>query len=148
MTGVIYCNELTTGSIPCRVLSRYAACTGHIHVHCPFAWIALRAENRLIRENLKPASRLCYDKYILFAGSKKEAVKQYRKVADELAEAGFMIRAIAVSKKVMKLDPSQTDLHEKLANLNQEQSGGGLPLQAPEFRVTSPCMLSLKAEDM
>ncbi len=90
------------------------------------------------RKNTK--IRLRYADTLVLAGSKKEAVKQYRKVADELAEAGFMIRAIAVSKKIIKLDPSQADLHQKLAAMNQEQSGGALPLQAPGplHDMTSP----------
>ena len=74
------------------------------------------------RKNTK--IRLRYADTLVLAGSKKEAVKQYRKVANELAEAGFMIRAIAVSKKITKLDPSQTDLHEKLAALNQVRLPG------------------------
>jgi hypothetical protein len=58
----------------------------------------------------------------VLAGSKREAVKQFRVVADELAEKGFMIRAIAINKKILQLDPSQTDVHQKLATMNEERS--------------------------
>jgi hypothetical protein len=43
-------------------------------------------------------------------------------VADELAEKGFMIRAIAINKKILQLDPTQTDVHQKLASMNEERS--------------------------
>ena len=60
----------------------------------------------------------------MLAGSKKEAIKQYGIVADELAESGFMIRAIAINKKIVKLDPRQADVHQKLAVMNEARSKG------------------------
>ena len=66
--------------------------------------------------------RLRFADTLVLAGSKREAVKQFRVVADELAEKGFMIRAIAINKKVLQLDPSQTDVHQKLAAMNEERS--------------------------
>ncbi|HSF19582.1 MAG TPA: cyclic nucleotide-binding domain-containing protein [Vicinamibacteria bacterium] len=65
----------------------------------------------------------CADTLVL-AGSKREAIKQYRIVADQLADKGFMIRAIAINKKILQLDPSQTDVHEKLAAMNDMRSSG------------------------
>ena len=66
--------------------------------------------------------RLRFADTLVLAGSKNEAIRQYRQVADEMAEAGFMIRAIAINKKIVQLDPTQTDVHEKLANMNEERS--------------------------
>lgn len=66
--------------------------------------------------------RLRFADTLVLAGSKREAVKQFRVVADELAEKGFMIRAIAINKKILQLDPSQTDVHQKLAAMNEERS--------------------------
>jgi hypothetical protein len=78
--------------------------------------------------------RLRYADTLVLAGSKREAIRQYRIVADELAEAGFMIRAIAISKKIVQLDPTQSDVHQKLAQMNEERSKGtaaaAIPLQA------------------
>ena len=68
--------------------------------------------------------RLRYADTLVLAGSKKEAIKQYRIVADELAESGFMIRAIAINKKIVQLDPRQTDVHQKLAATNEARSKG------------------------
>jgi hypothetical protein len=69
--------------------------------------------------------RLRFADTLVLAGSKKEAVKQFRIVADELAEKGFMIRAIAINKKILQLDPTQTDVHHKLAEMNEERSSVG-----------------------
>jgi hypothetical protein len=66
--------------------------------------------------------RLRFADTLVLAGSKKEAVKQLRVVADELAEKGFMIRAIAINKKILQIDPTQTDVHQKLASMNEERS--------------------------
>jgi tetratricopeptide (TPR) repeat protein len=79
----------------------------------------------LLEEDSKNTQiRLRYADTLVLAGSKKEAIKQYRIVADELAESGFMIRAIAINKKIVQLDPSQTDVHQKLAAMNDARSKG------------------------
>lgn len=66
--------------------------------------------------------RLRFADTLVLAGSKKEAVKQYSVVARELARKGFMIRAIAINKKILQLDPSHTQVNETLAALSQERS--------------------------
>ena len=78
----------------------------------------------LEKEEKNTQIRLRYADTLVLAGSKNEAIKQYRIVADELAESGFMIRAIAISKKIVKLDPRQTDAHQKLAEMNEARSKG------------------------
>jgi disulfide oxidoreductase YuzD len=78
----------------------------------------------LEREKKNTQIRLRYADTLVLAGSKNEAIKQYRIVADELAESGFMIRAIAINKKIVKLDPRQTDVHQKLAEMNEARSKG------------------------
>ena len=78
----------------------------------------------LEKEKTNTQIRLRYPDTLVLAGSKNEAIKQYRIVADELAESGFMIRAIAINKKIVQLDPSQTDVHQKLAAMNDARSKG------------------------
>jgi len=79
--------------------------------------------NTLLQKDPKNTQiRLRFADTLVLAGSKKEAVKQFRVVADELAEKGFMIRAIAINKKILQLDPTQTDVHQKLASMNEERS--------------------------
>ncbi|HEY7697159.1 MAG TPA: tetratricopeptide repeat protein, partial [Vicinamibacteria bacterium] len=79
--------------------------------------------NTLLQKDPKNTQvRLRFADTLVLAGSKREAVKQFRVVADELAEKGFMIRAIAINKKILQIDPSQTDVHQKLATMNEERS--------------------------
>jgi hypothetical protein len=84
------------------------------------AWFQSLLEN----EKANTQIRLRYADTLVLAGSKNEAIKQYRIVADELAESGFMIRAIAINKKIVQLDPSQTDVHQKLAAMNDARVKG------------------------
>ena len=63
--------------------------------------------NTLLQKDKKNTQiRLRFADTLMLAGNKCEAVKQYRVVADEFAERGFMIRAIAINKKIVHLDPS------------------------------------------
>ena len=92
--------------------------------------------------------RLRFADTLVLAGSKKEAVKQFRVVADELAEKGFMIRAIAINKKILQLDPTQTDVHQKLASMNEERStetSSRAALQQLLHRPTDPLRRSSDA---
>ena len=79
--------------------------------------------NTLLQKDPKNTQiRLRFADTLVLAGSKKEAVKQLRTVADELADKGFMIRAIAINKKILQIDPRQIDVHEKLAEMKEERS--------------------------
>ena len=79
--------------------------------------------NTLLQKDPKNTQiRLRFADTLVLAGSKKEAVKQLRIVADELADKGFMIRAIAINKKILQIDPLQTDVHQKLAEMKEERS--------------------------
>ncbi len=54
-------------------------------------------------------------------GKLYEAVELLWKLADEYASSGFVGKAIAVLKKVQRLDPSLTKVEEKLASLLKEK---------------------------
>jgi hypothetical protein len=54
-------------------------------------------------------------------GKLYEAVELLWKLADEYATSGFVGKAIAVLKKVQRLDPSLTKVEEKLASLLKEK---------------------------
>jgi Cyclic nucleotide-binding domain len=80
--------------------------------------------NTLLQKDAKNTQiRLRFADTLVLSGNKREAVKQFRIVADELAEKGFMIRAIAINKKILQLDPSQTDVHNKLAQMSESRTG-------------------------
>ena len=50
-------------------------------------------------------------------GASKDAAATYRKVAEQYAEQGFFLKAVAVYKQILKLDPTQTDVWERLAEM-------------------------------
>ncbi len=102
---------------------------------------------------------------LAFDGKTREAVEVLLRVADEFAVEGFVGKAIAVLKRVQRLDPGRTGVEERLARLVKERDeettlrhrlrqGGGrmgrddsaartaarapLPDPAVEFEVTLP----------
>src|SRR5229473_3567950 len=56
-----------------------------------------------------------------------EAVKVFTKIADHYSKDGFFLKAIAIYKKINKLDPSKLDIYAKLADLYGKQ---GLAMEA------------------
>lgn len=56
-----------------------------------------------------------------------EAVKVFTKIADHYSKDGFFLKAIAIFKKVNKLDPSRLEVYAKLADLYAKQ---GLAMEA------------------
>ncbi|HEX3583095.1 MAG TPA: tetratricopeptide repeat protein, partial [Thermoanaerobaculia bacterium] len=56
-----------------------------------------------------------------------EAVKTFGKIADHYSKDGFFLKAIAIYKKINKLDPSKLDVYAKLADLYAKQ---GLAMEA------------------
>ena len=49
-------------------------------------------------------------------GRKEEALREYRKLAEDFAEAGFLLQAVSVNKIILRIDPSQKDVNERLAH--------------------------------
>ena len=56
-----------------------------------------------------------------------EAVKVFAKIADHYSKDGFFLKAIAIYKKINKLDPSKLDIYARLADLYAKQ---GLAMEA------------------
>lgn len=56
-----------------------------------------------------------------------EAVKVFGRIADHYSRDGFFLKAIAIYKKINKLDPSKLDIYAKLADLYAKQ---GLAMEA------------------
>jgi tetratricopeptide (TPR) repeat protein len=50
-----------------------------------------------------------------------EAIDVYQRIADHFGEDGFFLKAIAIYKKVNRLDPRRTETYERLANLYFKQ---------------------------
>lgn len=51
------------------------------------------------------------------AGDKEAAIKAYTEAAIRYAEEGHLVKAVAVNKIIVRLDPSRKEAHERLANL-------------------------------
>ncbi|MEW6131422.1 MAG: tetratricopeptide repeat protein [Acidobacteriota bacterium] len=55
------------------------------------------------------------------AGKIQDAIKNFSRIADSYREGGFTLKAIAMLKKISKLDPTSIDTSMKLANLYSQQ---------------------------
>ena len=76
----------------------------------------------LARDQLKARPRdgrlrLQFADTLIAAGRGREAVPFLREMADELAAEGFAAKAIAILKRVQKIDPGRVDIDRQLASL-------------------------------
>src|SRR5579862_7613705 len=62
-----------------------------------------------------------------------EAVKTFGKIADRYAKDGFFLKAIAIYKKINKLDPSKLEVYNFLADLYHKQ--GLVPEARAQYQV-------------
>jgi hypothetical protein len=99
----------------------------------------------LIKEQLKtqrtdPRLRMQLADVLVLAGKGKEAVMILTPLADEFAREGFAAKAIAVLKRIQKIDPSRREVEAKLASLIQEKQQQATappvpPTPAPTFEI-------------
>lgn len=61
------------------------------------------------------------------AGKNQDAIRYFLRIAEFYAADGFLLKAIAMYKKISKLDPANVDCLQKLAGLYQQQ---GLTIEA------------------
>jgi len=78
-----------------------------------------------------PRQRMQLADVLVAAGRQREAVPVYAGIADDYAREGFTAKAIAVYKKVQKLDPERRDIEKRLAHLAREKQSASLPLIMP-----------------
>jgi len=57
-------------------------------------------------------------------GDADRAVADYTRIAKAYAEQGFVVQAIAISKIILRIDPSKTEIKDKLRELSEERGGG------------------------
>jgi hypothetical protein len=79
-------------------------------------------------------TRLQLADVLVLAGRGREAIPYFLQIADELANDGFSARAVAIFKKVEKLEPGRPDVSLKL----QALATLGRTLVAPETQHQSP----------
>lgn len=53
-------------------------------------------------------------------GARKEAVETYSRVAEQYAQQGFYLKAVAVYKQILKLDPGRLDVSLRLADMYEQ----------------------------
>ncbi|HID36967.1 MAG TPA: cyclic nucleotide-binding domain-containing protein [Ghiorsea sp.] len=49
------------------------------------------------------------------------AVRDYTKIAKQYADEGFVVQAIAINKLILRLDPEQTEIKQRLRHLSSER---------------------------
>jgi cAMP-dependent protein kinase regulator len=62
-------------------------------------------------------SRLKMAELLERLGRKKEAIVEYRQVAEAYAREGFLLQAISVNKMILRIDPLSKDINEQLTQL-------------------------------
>jgi tetratricopeptide (TPR) repeat protein len=62
-----------------------------------------------------------------------EAIEVYQRIAEHFAQDGFFLKAIAIFKKVNRLDPRRTETYERLADLYFKQ---GLVVEGRQHLLT------------
>jgi tetratricopeptide (TPR) repeat protein len=82
---------------------------------------AIQAYQRILAEDPKEVRSLLkvaelYQK----KGDEKSAAHAFEKVAETYAEQGFFLKAVAVYKQVVKIDPEDVRVNERLAGLYQQ----------------------------
>ena len=55
------------------------------------------------------------------AGLTQQAIREYTRVADDLAKAGFLARAAAIYKKVLRLNPKHEDALRETESLQVQR---------------------------
>ncbi len=78
--------------------------------------LAVRPENVHLRQRLADV--------LVLAGDGDGALKILNKMVDEFAEEGFDAKAIAVLKKMQRIDPERREIEEKLAGLIKRRDRG------------------------
>lgn len=86
----------------------------------PKAIEALREQSRAKPHNRRLRLRLC-DVYVM-AGRESEAVPVLLTLADQFASDGFVAKAIAILKRIEKIEPGRRDVESRLAELIQDKS--------------------------
>jgi len=91
---------------------------------------ALTAVGEALKKNPQQFNLLLRQADILaLVGDRSKAVSMYRALARRYARDGFYAKAIALYKKVLRLDPKQDDVHAELARLIDEDRKSKRPVE-------------------
>jgi tetratricopeptide (TPR) repeat protein len=83
---------------------------------------ALKEYLRVLEDNSKDISTLnkVGDLYVRM-NRQTESIPYFSRIADHYAKDGFFLKAIAIYKKINKIDPAQLEVYDKLAELYHKQ---------------------------
>ena len=83
---------------------------------------AIKEYRKLVADNPTDATMLnrLGDLYVRISRN-EEAVKLFTQIAERYTEDGFFVKAIAIFKKIIKLDPTRLPVYERLAELYHMQ---------------------------
>lgn len=77
--------------------------------------------DRLSKQPKNPNMRMTLADTLLTDGQVEEAIKEYKDLASLYTEQGFIVKAIAVYKKVLKLNPALTEVEMLLSELSDKR---------------------------
>ncbi len=90
---------------------------------------ALKAVVEELKKNPAQFNLLLRQAEILgLAGNREEAIRVYRELAQRYAKDGFYAKAIALYKKILRLDPDQDEIHQELSRVIEEDQASRRPL--------------------
>jgi tetratricopeptide (TPR) repeat protein len=83
---------------------------------------AIKEYRKLVADNPSDAMTInrLGDLYVRISRN-EEAVKLFLQIAERYTEDGFFVKAIAIFKKIIKLDPTRLPVYERLAELYHKQ---------------------------
>jgi len=71
-------------------------------------------------EPQNPINRLRKGDYCLKVGSRQEAIEVYHQAASIFTDGGFIVKALAAYKMILRLDPNDSKAHERMENLHTQ----------------------------
>jgi CRP-like cAMP-binding protein len=107
----------------------------------------------LARDQLKARPRdgrlrLQFADTLVAAGRGKEAVPFLRQMAEELAEEGFAAKAIAILKRVQKIEPGRADIERRLASLIADHARREATSSRPSAPAAAPGLPEFDMEEI
>jgi hypothetical protein len=78
-----------------------------------------------------PRLRMQLADVLILAGRQREAVPFLVSLADEYARDGFAAKAVALLKKIQRIDPGRTDIEGRLARLIKQKERISAPVSTP-----------------
>ena len=85
---------------------------------------------------------------LVAAGRGREAVPLLREMADELAAEGFAAKAIAIFKRIQKIDPGRVDIERRLASVIAESARRESTAARPAVPAAAPGLPELGMEEI